>query len=60
MKNVEIQFKSHFNPITYTNVEEFYDCFGWIEIVEHRQYTDIKTRIRKDALNYYKVIDSRV
>ena len=60
MKTVVIQLKNHFEPTTYSNVDEFYDCFGWIEIVQNDTYKDIKTKIRKAAIDYYRIVDSRI
>lgn len=57
MKNIEVYFKSEERPHVFGEVEEFYEHWKTIEIIQHQLYKTTKIIINKSELKYYKVID---
>ena len=47
------------NPLIFDNVDGFYETRHAIEIVQLDMYQDIRTKIYKQCLQYYKKIETR-
>ena len=57
MKIIEVSLKSQFQPLSFENVEEFYEHLKTIEIVQLGLYRTTRTIINKSSLDYYKIIE---
>ena len=59
MTNIDVKFSNDKFPTSFEDVQEFYDGFHWLEIIQHTMYKDTKTRIRKASIDYYRVREVR-
>ena len=57
MKIIEVHFKTEERPHLFDEVEEFYEHWKTIEIIQQQLYKTTKIIINKSELKYYKVID---
>lgn len=57
MKDVSIKFTNAKEPLFFNAVDEFYDTMFYLEIIQHLMYKTVKTRIRKAAIDYYKIYE---
>lgn len=57
MKDIAVKFRNAKEPLFFSTVDEFYDTWFYLEIIQHLMYKTVKTRIRKAAIDYYKVYE---
>lgn len=58
MMKIKVQFKSQATPMVIDNVEEYYDGWKTLEIVQVELYKTVKIRINKANVNYYTIQNS--
>ena len=46
-------------PLIFKNVDEFYETRHAIEIIQLNKYNDVRTKIYKQSLQYYRKVETR-
>ena len=58
MISIKVQLNSQMSPMIFNNVEEYYDGWRTLEIVQLELYKTVKTRINKANVIYYTIHDT--
>lgn len=57
MITLEVHFNLSSQPVIFTDIDEIYDNWKTIEIIQHDLYKTKKTKIIKASVEYYSIID---